>query len=159
MTSNPYAVPALVVVLAVLFGCGSWACLAITRQPGTGKHARRTAPTAEAAGFAAYLHGDPEPPEEAPVPAAPYDPVDDIWWDVKPPPAPVLAVRQPRPVPGAPRARGSAGPLLVRVRDALLPDAWRPEPATATFTPAGADETRTDLPAIRDVQQYLAAPQ
>jgi hypothetical protein len=44
------------------------------------------------------------------------------------------------------------------MRDALLPDAWKPEPAAATFTPADPDVTLTDLrPA--DAPQYLAAPQ
>lgn len=183
MNSNPYVLPALFILcVAALLGCGAWAWLAITRQADTGRHARARAASAEADQFVAELRSDAGvlPREEL------YTPLDEGWWNVPPPdsavqavqagpeelpgelagtppPAfaaavPTLAVRQPRPVPGVPRSGGVADlGLLRRMRDALLPDAWRPPPPT--FTPADPDVTRFDLPAVTDAPQYLAAPQ
>ncbi len=84
--------------------------------------------------------------------------------DAMPPPAPPaeppLDVRQPRTVPDAPAWRAPVGPAaLARVADKLLPDAWKPGPGEATFTPADPDATMTDLPAVPGAPQYLAAPQ
>lgn len=154
MNSSPYMLPAFIIVVAVLFGCLAWLYLSVT-QP-SGQHARRRAQTGEGARFGAYLRGEDPGEQPAPEPATePDDPADAGWWDVPPPPGPVTAD------PGPAIAATSATTLrvLTRIRDALMPDAWKPEPAAATFTPAGADETCTDLPAIRDVPQYLAAPQ
>lgn len=53
---------------------------------------------------------------------------------------------EPVPDEGAPAVTiGTLG----RVRRALMPDAWKPEPPT--FTPADADETRLDLQPVPDV--------
>lgn len=155
MNSNPYTIPALIILAAVLFGCGSWACLAVTKP--SGQHARRREPNAEGERFGAYLRG--EDPDEQPAPA-PYDPVDDIWWSVKPPPPPVTVMTPAAadPVPAIAATPALSLRVLSRVRDALMPEAWK-EDAVATFTPADPDATCVDLPAVTDAPQYLAAPQ
>ena len=68
------------------------------------------------------------------------------WWDQ---PAPAGRVEV---LPGAATRIAATSQLtlsvLTRVRDALLPDAWRPPPAGVTFTPADPEVTCTDLPVV-----------
>lgn len=176
MNSNPYALPAFIFLAAVLFGCGAWAFLVITRQPPAGRHARIPGPTPEGARFAADLQGLPEPQEEPAEitwpgddwegrPRDPEDPGpeprDERWWDQRPPQPPAVEILTG---PAAPIRQTSEVTIstLARLRDALLPEAWRPdEPGEVTFTPADPDATRTDLRAVPagDAPQYLAAPQ
>jgi len=115
-------------------------CVSYCGQPARGKHAR------------AAVVPEPEPAD----PAGPHwdlagdscgtDEAD--WWDQQPPEPPAIAVLT---APGTRITQTSELTLRVlgRVRDALLPDAWRPEPSgEVTFTPADPDVTCTDLPAV-----------
>ena len=173
MNSNPYTVPALIVCVTALFGCGAWALLAIIRQPPAGRHARIPGASLEGARFAAELQGLPEPQEEKPVQYAPPEtgePDEPGWWDQQPPQPPAVEILTG---PGTSNPQTSAVTIstlatardaftLARLRDALLPDAWKPdEPGEATFTQAEACETRADIPAVTGdgAPQYLAAPQ
>lgn len=161
MNSNPYMLPAFIIVVAVLIGCGGWLYLSVT-QP-SGQHARRREPNTEGARFGAYLRGDPEPPEGAPVQDRSVlaeldaargilaaDP-ERIWWHegrARPEGAAEILTG---PGTANPQASDAFIGTLARVRDALLPDAWQPEPAAATFTPADPDATRFDLQPVPDV--------
>lgn len=154
MNSNPYALPAFIVCLAALFGCGAWAWLSLGRQAATGRHARQRAVSAEADRFVAELRGDAgiQPPEE------PYTPLREGWWNERPPQPPAVEILTGPGTRISCTSEVTIG-VLARVRDKLMPDAWRPEPGEVTFTPADPDATRTDLPAVTDAPQYLAAPQ
>lgn len=193
MNSNPYTIPAFIFLAAVLFGCGAWAFLVITRP--VGNHAKGRSPAASAAGarFAADLQGLPEPPEGPVVPdcdpppaeitwpaddwaGRPRDPEDpgpeprdETWWDQRPPQPPAVEILTG---PGTSNPQTSAVTIstlatardavtLGRVRDKLMPEAWKPdEPGDVTFTPADPDATLTDLRPVPagDTPQYLAAP-
>jgi hypothetical protein len=148
--------PAFIVCAAALLGCFGTAIWITARQPAAGRHARRAAASAEGDRFVAELRGEDPPPEEQPGPPGRGDPDDTAWWDVTPPQPPAVEVLTG---PGAPIRQTSEVTIgvLARVRDKLLPDAWRPPPPT--FTPADPDATMTDLPAIAGAPQYLAAPQ
>jgi hypothetical protein len=147
VSANPYAIPAFIFLAAVLFGCAALAFLAATKP--AGQHARRRDPGDEARQFTEELRGGPQP--------VTHEPPGERWWDEQPPQPPAVEILTG---PGTRIRQTSEVTIgtLARVRDKLLPDAWKPEPAAAMFTPADPDVTLTDLrPA--DAPQYLAAPQ
>jgi hypothetical protein len=146
VTGNPYVLPAFILCLAALLGCAAWALLAITRQPGTGRHARARAASAEADQFVAELRGG----VGCLPPAGQRAPLAEGWWNVPPPQPPAVEVLT-GPGMQIPQTSAVTIGVLARVRDGLLPDAWRPEPGEVTFTPADADETRLDLQPVPDV--------
>jgi hypothetical protein len=140
VNSNPYAWPALVAgILLVLTLGGGFLVIHYAERPVRGRHARNAAPPEPpplpAAGRLPMLPdgpGGPSGPDE-PDEASPPG-----WWDREPPPPAVE--------------------VLARMRDALLPDAWKPEPGMPAFTPADPDATCTDLAPVTGAPEYLAAP-
>lgn len=82
-------------------------------------------------------------------PAEPAIP-DLEWWKQLPPAGEPLEVLT-GPGTRIPQTSEATIGVLARVRDKLLPDAWRPEPGEVTFTPADADATRFDLQPVPDV--------
>lgn len=152
MNSNPYAVPAIVVCALILIACiAGQMVVGVLRPPARGKHARSVP--------AAVI------PETAPADAPAVCPkcgtagcLEDEavdWWDTEPPQPPAVEILT-GPAAPAPQTSAVTIGVLARVRDALLPDAWRPPPAEATFTPADADVTCTDLQPIALVRAEQA---
>lgn len=174
MNSSPYMLPSAVAGALILLAIAGHALYAIATRDARGRHARRPAvPFADpqdqadpdGSQFIEQI-SDPQgstgpPPLDAlarleasrGILAGP----DLEWWKQLPPPPAVEVITGP----GTSIRQTSALTLsvLAKVRDALMPDAWRPEPGEVTFTPADPDATRTDLQAVEDAPQYLAAPQ
>ena len=131
----------VICALLILATFGGVAVVSYAERPARGKHAR-AADVPEAAQLPAAGRLPMLPDEPRPLAWPQDDPGQ--WWDEKPPQPSVVEVITG---PGTRIAQTSGLTLnvLARVRDTLLPDAWRPEPGEATFTPADADPTCTDL--------------
>lgn len=131
----------VVICFLIAAGFGGLIVIICAERPAPGRHVRGTA--------------IPGPAQDEPDEPGETDERD--WWDQQAPQPPAVEILAG---PRAPVPQASAVTIgtLARLRDALMPDAWKPdEPGDVTFTPADPDATCTDLkPVTRETAgRYL----
>lgn len=178
MTGNPYIVPAFILIAAVLLACVTALARRPVRPAGRHSRPARRAHAAkpfadpqdladpDGEQYAAQLAGAAGPGYDTSYDYPGWDARDDLavpghttagpaipdldWWKQLPPAGEPLEVLT-GPGTRIPQTSEATIGVLARVRDKLLPDAWRPEPGEVTFTAADPDATRFDLQPVPDV--------